>query len=312
MVPKKHLFRIIMYARKQKKTFEPGTFIPTTARVVAIIHLCLAFTILAWNASLPFSGELFSIKSRILLYKYVMGIEDQKELSSERLSRNANRFNALAEDQKTFLINGYNQLRKLNERTFFVKLQRSAEILAFGIPSFEQAWILFSIIIPILLLKKVKGSVQVIWILPLLALLYAVDNRWNGISPKMDEERQLFPSETYLVENYLSKPLTSNFLEQKNELELAWKRYLIAEWAHESPRTENTAFALQVEKGEHAFNLARIAALSPFNHPLYSQLRNQESLLILALYLFWNFFFAIIVWKVRNQIFPPDILCQEA
>lgn len=300
-----------MYARKQKKNFEPGTFIPTPARVVAIIHLCLAFTILAWNASLPFSGELFSIKSRILLYKYAMGIEDQKELNSERLNRNANRFNALTEDKKTSLIRGYNELRKLNERTFFVKLKRSAEIVFFGIPSFEQAWILFSIIIPILLLKKVKGSTQVIWILPLLTLLYAVDNRWNGISSKMDEERRLFPSETYLVENYLSKPLSSNFFEQKNELEIAWKRYLIAEWAHESPEVEENALALQVEKGEHAFNLARIAALSPFTHPLYSQLRSQESLFILAFYIFWNSLFAIIVWKVRNQILPADILNQE-
>ena len=61
-----------MFRKRAKKSYPPGTFIPTPARVFAILQLCIAFSILLWNASLPFMGDLYEIKSKLLLYKHVI------------------------------------------------------------------------------------------------------------------------------------------------------------------------------------------------------------------------------------------------
>ena len=63
-----------MFRKRTKKIYPPGTFIPTPARVCAIIQLCVAFTVLIWNMATPFAGELFNVKSKMILYHDVMGI----------------------------------------------------------------------------------------------------------------------------------------------------------------------------------------------------------------------------------------------
>ena len=59
--------------RRRKKTFPPGTFIPTPQRLMAIAQLCIAFSLLLWYAMQPFMGEYFDLRSRMLLYEYAMG-----------------------------------------------------------------------------------------------------------------------------------------------------------------------------------------------------------------------------------------------
>jgi hypothetical protein len=283
-----------MIARRAKKPLLEGTFIPTPARVMAIMQLCLAFTVIAWNASQPFMGELFSIKSRLLLYRHVMGMEDPNGVLSdtEKLKRNAERFNALPDAQRAPILLGHKMLQKLAERTSWMKLKRSFQILALRLPPFEQSWIVFSIIIPILLLKRVEGAEKAIWILPLLAILYAADNRLTSLPQQENREMALFPSEAAILNRYLKQPLSKNIFEQREQLLSGWKMYLIEEWAHEVPERDAFLFAEQAERGEFAFNRTRLEALSPDDY-LHSY-SGKEPLALLAAYFFWNFLFAFV------------------
>ena len=116
---------------KKKKQFPPGTFIPTPARVAAIIQLCLAFSVILWCAGQPFMGELFAIKSKMILYQSVMGSPDLLKKGKDdpklaaRLERNAERFASLPLDQKQQLIRSYEQLHNKAEAPFLTKLWRS-------------------------------------------------------------------------------------------------------------------------------------------------------------------------------------------
>ena len=59
-----------------RKTFPPGTFIPTSQRLMAIGQLCLVFSLMLWYMIQPFMGEYFALRSRMLLYEYVMGTSE--------------------------------------------------------------------------------------------------------------------------------------------------------------------------------------------------------------------------------------------
>lgn len=290
-----------MFKKRQKKTFPPGTFIPTPARVCAIIQLCIAFTVLIWNLSEPFAGELFTYKSEQLLYQDVMGIHSStivEPTKHDRLNRNGERFTELTLAEKLKITAGYEQIQKKMQRTFLEKFTRALQILFFEMPLFEQAWLLFSFIIPILLLKRVEGATIIVWILPLLAILYAIDNRLYAPLPS-NPQADLFPSEKILIENYLKETLNENIFIQQHQLTRAWNLYLIEEWAPKSLNlNENPAnFALQSENGEFAFNVHRLMN----SHLPTSKSNTQEPLLILALYIFWNSYLAFIILKYNTK-----------
>jgi len=288
-----------MFRKREKKTFPPGTFIPTPARVCAIIQLCLAFTIILWHMAQPFSGELFGVKSNLLLYQDVMGIPSHDNPTEEKLSRlkhNHERFQALPSIQKQEIATGYQAVQKELQRTFLDKFIQSWHVLAFEIPAFEQAWLFFSVIISILLLKRVEGAAFAVWLLPLLTALYAFDSRWEGVSSS-HSEAHLYPTELILVTEYLDKPLSDNIFEQKDELQKAWQLYLIKDWAKQEPADDPTEQKLQAEQGEFAFNIMRIEWRShnkPDNHPGKTP---YEPLWVLTLYLFWNTYFAYTAWR---------------
>jgi hypothetical protein len=283
--------------RRQKKVYPPGTFIPTPARICAIIQLCLVFTVILWNAAQPFAGDLFNQKSRALLYQDVMGISLGSELSperQERLQRNSERFEKLSFNQQQGLIKEYEAVQKEIQRPFLSKLKRAFHYLFYEIPPFEQAWIVLSLLIPIMLLKKVEGAHAAIWLLPLVTLCYAVDNRLNSSPPIQSAEAALFPSESLLVADYLKEPLSENVFEQPEQLMQAWKLYLVKEWTKDTLNK-------QAEDGEFAFNLARIKARH-IDQSKQSKIHGfpKEPLGILALYFFWNLFFAYTVFKTRS------------
>lgn len=292
-----------MFAKRPKKIYPPGTFIPTQARVCAIIQLCLAFTVILWNLSEPFAGELFSIKSNLVLYHDVMGTPSNDtslpEEKRERLKHNAKYFAELSEKQKGLILLGLQKNLDALQRTFFDKLKKSFTTLLIEIPPFEQAWVILSVLISIMLLKRIEGARQVIWLLPLLAALYAFDNRWYGQPPSLPADAQLFPSEQILIENYYKKPLSNNIFEQQAQLQEAWKIYLVKEWT--PPAHNKELFESQVKRGEFAFNAARltlIASKSPLNNSTHQH--PQEPLPLLALYFFWNIFFACVACRSKE------------
>lgn len=281
-----------MFRKRTKKEYPPGTFIPTPARIVAILQLCLAFTLLAWHGSLPFMGELFSTKAKLLVYQHVMG---------KKIEGHATRFAELPKKQRDQILRDYDILQRRLEVGFMEKIGRAVEGI-WHLPLFEKTWILFAVLIPILLLKRIDGAQQIVWILPVLALAYAAENRWQGKPHDLTLEEKLFPTEAVLLRDYLNEPLATTLAAQQQQLERGWKLYLVREWAKELP-SDN--FPQQVEKGDFVFNLARLEAIQkqPVIHT-----REQESYFWLALYIFWNLSFALVVRNFLRLEKPSPII----
>jgi len=296
-----------MLKQRKKREYPPGTFIPKPARVCAIIQLCLAFSIILWNASQPFVGEIFTLKSELLFYQDLIGIPVHENLSSERLdrlARNAERFQALPKMKQEKLINEMNSIQKEFSRPISSKLKDVVKIFAFNFSPYELLWLLLSIILPILLLKRVDGATQAIWLLPLLVGCYALDNRWYGAPVSPSPDTLLFPSEGEIVSNYIDGGLSPNVFEQKEQLMEGWSRYLIINWSKEQPSDDPKTFLKQGEKAEFLFNLARLDLLA---QKASSSPRNnvRDPIWLLALYFFWNVFFAYTVTRHLNPICDP-------
>ena len=260
-----------MFRKRPKKTFPPGTFIPTPVRIFAILQLCIAFSILLWHASYPFMGELFEVKSKMLIYQAVMGTKDE----SNRI-----RFGNLPEKEQQKLLEGYQHFQEKLEKTFYEKLKQSLKKIL-NLPTFELAWLFFSVILAIMLLKKIEGAKEALWILPLLVFAYAGENR--GLSPRiLSDDQKLFPSEELIVEKYLDVPFSQNVFEQKEQLKKGWDAYLIKEWAPEGGNEQDGLFA---------FNLERVKILAREKPVTRTQ---PDSLSLLAIYLGWNISFALV------------------
>lgn len=290
-----------MFKKKVKKEYPPGTFIPMQARVCAIIQLCLAFVVILWNASQPFMGELFTYKSQMLIYQDVIGISKSTDSAETiaRKERNHHRFETLLTSEKAQLARYYGELQQLSQRTFLEKFERSLHILAFEIPFNEQLWLGLSLILPILLLKRIEGTEQAIWLLPLLTCIYAFDNYKYAPPATLSAEAKLFPSEYVLLNEYLKQPLSSELLKQKEQLLSAWKLYLVQEWSSRFSLNKNSDIEQLAEEGEFAFNIARIKSLPPPKNIIAGKAQaGKENLFILTLYLFWNFFFAATVFRI--------------
>ena len=268
------------------------TFIPFPARVVAILQLCIAFTMLLGIMGYPFMGELFETRSSQLLFETVMGTTEK----SEHPQVNAALFSQLPEEQKAYVLEHYAFLQAKNQSSFFAKLIHSIHILFIEISPWKQAWLLLSIVLSILLLLRIEGAAQAIWLLPLLTLVYTVDNRMYGTHTGMTREAKLFPSEQVIIEEYLKEPLSSHIAEQKDQLRKGWHNYLAQEWSAAGATVED-----KVVEGEFYFDLARLEAHIKDRTSEPSPFRKQESWVMLGLYLSWNLFLANLVRKKMKE-----------
>lgn len=291
-----------MFRKRIKKEFPPGTFIPTPARVVAIIQLCLAFSLLLWQASQPFMGDLFHIRSQMLVHHDVMGInkrDDATQEDKDRLARNAERFANLPKNLKKNITEKYVSLQRQLDDSFKQKMERLLHIFVYEVSLYELAWIFFSIIISVMLLKRVDGARHAAWLLPALALLFLLDSQKQGTHRAQNPENQLFPSEQTIVESYLKEPLRGDILTQRELLLRGWNIYLIQKWAHEKPSEDPNIFKTQTETGEFAFNVMRLEKSQlafPASHP---------SLFLMSLYVVWNGFFA---WFINKHLKKEKVL----
>lgn len=272
-------------------------------KVMAILHLCIAFTVLTSVWGYPFLGELFEFKTKSLLYHAVMGdatligTDPSSTMMYQRLERNKLRFSQLSETDQNLIKSQYLQLQQHVETPFMTKIRRACHIVIFELPAFEQMWLLLSIVIGILLLLGIEGAAETTWLLPLLVLCYGINNQWHGETPSFSLDTRLFPSEEVIIQDYLREPLSKDILTQREQLLQGWKRYLIKEWAHEIPANDVDLFESQAESGEFFFNVARLKLLA--KEPAKTTSFNQrESLLALLSYLAWNLFFA---WQVSHR-----------
>lgn len=270
-----------------------------TARFAAIFQLCLAFSIILWNGGYPFMGELFEVKSQTLLYQTVMGVNTSSSPGEylEHLDRNKNRFAKLTHQQQHDIAQHYQQTRDKAGMSFLEKTKKALQLLAFDIPAFERAWLLFAIVISILILLNRQGAAKAAWLLPVLALCYAIDNQLYEKNFAVSAEVKLFPSEELIVNHYLREPLGKSIAEQQQQLMRGWKNYLVEKWADEVPSKEPEKYAHQVEEGEYAFNVARAEAVMQEDRSigLTKSATRKEPIFYLALYLVWNIIFALAV-----------------
>lgn len=271
-------------------------------RILVIIHLCLALSVCLWYWTQPFMGAYFNLKSRLILYEYVMGTSDiVKKRDPEKLQRNLDRFMNLSNEERAWIFKDYQQLEAQASQSATQKLLRGFTAILGDIPPFEKGWIFFSILISILILLRVEGSKDTTWILVLLTLCYCYQNFYNGHSPSEPADTPLFPKEEVLVQHYLSSEERS-LLNTREQLEKGWERYLIQHW---SP-IHYSNHDLQIEEGEFYFTIARLKNLRDQPLPtLYQQARVQVNPLYLLLYLIWNVYLArqISRWDLKNQDF---------
>lgn len=296
---------IVMFCGSRRQKSVVDQLIPTSMRVVAIIQLCLVFTVIASRAGYPFMGELFAHKSQMLLYHTVMGnggvVGERSEQKRETMERNKMRFAALPEAEKEKIIAQHDKLQAQGNRTFVSKLQRAFHILAFELPAFEQAWIFFSVLIPVLLLLRIEGARQVAWLLPIVVVVYAINNRWSGVESHPTGDERLFPTEEFIVNNYVREPLGEDIREQHDQLLRGWHLYLVDKWTRQRPSENAEQFAKQVEEGEYAFNVARVQALGEMKAAeRLEPFRQKETWWILIPYIMWNVFFAWFVNRKRE------------
>jgi hypothetical protein len=277
------------------KNLPPGTFIPTSQRLMAIGQLCLAFSLMMWVMIQPYMGEYFALRSRMLLYEYAMGTSEivkAKTGDAEKLERNGQWFKQLPEQEQLLLREDFQHLRHYAKRPTLRKIVDGITTLVRDIPHFEQAWIFFSITIAILLLLKVDGAKPATWILPLIVLVYAIDNQTTGKTPSLSPDLQLFPTEEDIIHDYLNAPLAPSLLDQKEQLEKGWKRYLIDNWSTKRYLDRY----LQLEEAEFEFTIARLNLLHGQSRSEWLKpFHDKSNPLILFLYFIWNVLFAWIV-----------------
>ena len=178
--------------------------------------------------------------------------------------------------------------------------------LLFRTPAFEMAWIFFSVTICILLLSKREGAQQTVWLLPIIILVFAVNN-YLFTKPSMPSpDEALFPTEEMLIKDYLSAPLSPSILEQKKQLEEGWKRYLIDQWT--SAKVKNLESHHQFEEAEFNFTVQRLKLLHFQSQAEWlGNFPKKSNLALLFLYFFWNIFFAWAVYT-KKQTFQKRLL----
>lgn len=297
--------------KKSKKSFPSGTFIPTPKRLCAIIQLCLAFSLFLWYAAQPFMGEHFTLRSRMLLYEYVMGTSPLlPPQSQEKLERNKERFRSLDQMEQGKILNDYQHIQKKASRSLFTKIAEGIKVVFLNIPSFELAWIVFAVLIAILVLLRTEGASLAAWLLPCIALVYGVDNRINGDSIPPSPDQALFPSEESLLVDYIKQPLASNWRHQQEQLLQGWQHYLVQHWSGlNGLREEQKEWNRAIEEGEFNFTLARLNILGQQpESQWFNSFHKKESLYNLILYIGWNLLFA---WIINRAPRPLKKLYQK-
>jgi len=239
-------------------------------------------------------GDHYLSQKKVHLFEFVIGAA--KGIDSDKQQRNQQRFDSLSESDQQVVVEGYQSLLNQQTAPFKEKFTRSIWKLLIETPAFELAWLLFTLLISLFLLLKIDGARQAVWLLPLLAAAYTVDNYFFGTLPPASSEEALFPTEEYIVAHYHKGSLSPNILEQQKELAEGWHRYLAAEWAMDN----------SVESGEYTFTLARVKAIAAEKRGAAIRGANneKESPWMLLGYVLWNFSFA---WVAGQRQWTKDL-----
>lgn len=280
--------------RKTRSEVPDEAFIPKPARVMAILQLCVVFTIVCWLGSWPFMGKMLEHKRETFLFQTVLGggdliartYEDQPGVL-QKIERNRKRFLEMPSNEKELILNSYNELISLESQSGFWSKCRDGlqNILIFSSP-WLRAWVVFALMAAILLLKKSPGAPMAVWILPVLALMLWFE---AAQSPRLiSSDEAFFPTENYLISTYGNGALDNSISMQHAQLSLAWERYLASEWS-----TTGDA-----EEGDWRFQLTRL------KNRLAQKIDRDTppSGLVLCLFFIWNCGFAWVAYRWKTPL----------
>lgn len=261
--------------------------LPKFIRILVIIHLCFVFTFLAWEGIYAFSKESLSKKSKLELFQFAFAKEPHEN--------NATYLNELPDSEKRLLDSKHQEILETKGNSFFQNVLSMVHAWSFEISPWFQTWILFSLLSCFFILFRIKGVQIAIWVLPITILGYAYFHHvvLEPVKPAMSS---LVPSESELIGKYLDHPLRASITDQKNDLEFAWKHYLIDRWSHEVASIDPDVFYTQAERGYYMFIVANLKSsntqtIDTFTSPLFLR----APFLLVCLYFIWNTFFALFV-----------------
>jgi hypothetical protein len=284
-----------MTSTAPKKTLDHLSFFQ---RFLVIIQLCLAISLLLWSMGQPFLGEYFNIRSQLLIYEFVQGISPVPSKPSQKWEQNKKKWESLPEEKKIAIRQDYKDLKEYAERPTTLKIVQGVGSVL-DLPPFELAWIFFSIWISILLLKGRSGSSQTVWLIPIIALFYAIDNRISGDLPRPELDLEMIPSEQTLFEGYVDEKKSSYWLEQREQLLEGWNRYLVKNYLHQEWNEDTKE--QQIAQAEYIFTMARLEKHGKINlKVLQPNLHEKSNPVVLTIIVLWNLFFAIKLTRHHN------------
>lgn len=259
-----------------------NAYLPTKTRLLCISQLCFAFATLFWVFSYPFLGAVYHSKAQLLIYESVLNDEITPSLfPSSTIKHFQER---------------YQTLRKAHAAPFNEKCTK-AIALFLTLSPFKLGWIFLSIALPITLLLKMEGSNQLLWLLPVLMLLFSIEN----LSYTENKHSNLFPSEHYLASKYLNGHIKGSIGEQYKQLKTAWSNYLIVEWANETPSNDAEERSVQERKGSILFNADRLMKSDSLLE-ISSAFQQRSSPLWLLLQVLWNCLFCLFARIPKREI----------
>ncbi|MCH9610068.1 MAG: hypothetical protein S4CHLAM81_11590 [Chlamydiales bacterium] len=217
----------------------------------------------------PFVRQVTATKAATLLLKSVTSND---------------RFEQLPQEEQLELLKGQESLQKGTFRPLVTK---------FRLEGSGVIWALLSIIICLFLLLHIEGAHLACWLLPVTIVIYAFS--LNRAPPLKGE--QIFPKEQTIEARFLEE---GESFENKNErLVTAWNRYLIHDWAKETPSEDLAVHAQQLEVAVFNFNVQRAFWVlhKRGEDAVVAHLLFHPPLVLLIAYFIWNVVFA---WRISR------------
>jgi hypothetical protein len=292
-----------LFAKKKKlyaRIFHTGST-HMFQRVLIILHLCLAFGILLYLLLFPFLGAHFSVRSDLLIVESAMGKSSLLEAissshpssSSSDLSYKRESFPSLSIEDQKFLLETEAELHREMNLPFSKRAARFGTLFI-SIPLSLWAWLILSFYLSVRLLRGKCSASWAIWLLPLLASLYGLENSYRGKLSPLD---QLIPRESVLLDEKTVDDMEGlSWIEQEQaRLKGAWKHFLVGHYGDPEVEPE----AKRVALAERNFQVAWVKLLPKDR---FLPLQEKHSSLVLLLFIGWNLFFA---WKSSRLIKSP-------
>ena len=171
-------------------------------------------------------GEYFDVRSRLLLYEYVLAIPSAAFTEEEMVWRKQ-ATEELSLEVRQQLNDEYQQLQLYAQRSVWKKMGEGVGFVLIKVPFVELVWIVGSLAVGIGLLKGRVMASQMAWLLPCLILTEV----WLFPLNLRQPTDTLMPKESWLLSHYSKQALPVSFARQRQVLKEAWEEFLLKEWS---------------------------------------------------------------------------------